>query len=102
MDVCLASEIIPALLSSESSPTMCHAELFREATGGVVRQDGMLDSDSACGHRSVQKWSIFQWCPGSSSTVPVIFCDCIGQQMKGLFRSLHVKILQRNPTNLKY
>jgi hypothetical protein len=39
VDVCLASEIIPVLLSSESSPTMCHAELFREATGGVVRED---------------------------------------------------------------
>ncbi|KAF8661592.1 hypothetical protein HU200_057014 [Digitaria exilis] len=31
-DVCL---LIPVLLSSESSPTMCHAELFREATGGI-------------------------------------------------------------------
>jgi len=49
VDVCLASEIIPALLSSESSPTMCHAELFREATGGGLGVK-MLDSDS----RSVQ------------------------------------------------
>ena len=26
--------------------------------------------------------AIFQWRPGNSSTVPVIFCDCIGQQLK--------------------
>jgi hypothetical protein len=35
----------------------------------------MLDSDSACRH------AIFQWRPGSSSTVPVIFCGCIGKQI---------------------
>lgn len=35
----LANEIIPVLLSSKSSPTMCNVELFREATGGAVREN---------------------------------------------------------------
>jgi hypothetical protein len=48
--VCFANEITPVLLSWQSSPTMCHAELFREATGG---------SDQSCDHRLKQKAMLF-------------------------------------------
>jgi hypothetical protein len=49
-DVCLANEITPVMLSWKSPPTMCHAELFREATGG---------SDQSCDHRLEQNAMLF-------------------------------------------